>query len=287
MIDEAGQAVPQAAVGAIVLAKRSVVVGDPLQIPPVLSLPENLNAEICKFINIDLIEWSATAASTQTLADQASRFKSTFITDIGDREVRLPLLVHRRCQNPMFDASNSIAYAGQMVHVVRPKCPEPIGSALGPARWIDVNGDAKTKWCSDEGDAVVQMLIELAGSDVTNLDVFIITPFKIVEQEMRRRLDRETDMMLAFGVKLDEWRRDRVGTIHTFQGREADTVILLLCAPKASQHRARQWAASPPNIINAVVSRAKQTLYVVGSAVAWAGAGTNLQVLQRQLSQSA
>ncbi len=126
-------------------AKRSIVVGDPLQIPPVVSLPETLNAEICKFFDIDHIEWSAPAASTQTLADQASRFKSTFIMDTGDREVGLPLLVHRRCQNPMFDVSNSIAYAGQMVHAVGPRRPGPIGSALGPSRWIDVNGDAETK----------------------------------------------------------------------------------------------------------------------------------------------
>lgn len=287
LIDEAGQAVPQAAVGAIMRAKRSIVVGDPLQIPPVVALPEKLNAEICKFFNIDQIEWSAPAASTQTLADQASRFKSTFVMDVGDREVGLPLLVHRRCQNPMFDVSNSIAYAGQMVHAVGPKKPGYIGSALGRSHWVDINGDAETKWCPDEGEAVVRMLKELAASGITNPDVFIITPFKIVEQNMRRRLDSETDLLRAFGVKLDEWCRDRVGTIHTFQGREADTVILLLGAPKASQQRARQWAASPPNIINVAVSRAKQNLYVVGSAAAWAGAGTSLQVLHRQLAQSA
>ncbi|WP_348773184.1 AAA domain-containing protein [Franconibacter sp. IITDAS19] len=287
LVDEAGQAVPQAAVGAIMRSKRSIVVGDPLQIPPVVSLPEKLNAEICKFFNIDQIEWSAPAASTQTLADQASRFKSTFFTDIGNREVGLPLLVHRRCQNPMFDVSNSIAYAGQMVHAVGPKRPGSIGSALGRSHWVDINGDAETKWCPDEGEAVVRMLKELAASGITNPDVFIITPFKIVEQNMRRRLDSETDLLRAFGVNLDEWCRDRVGTIHTFQGREADTVILLLGAPKASQQRARQWAASPPNIINVAVSRAKQNLYVVGSAAAWAGAGTSLQVLQRQLTQSA
>ncbi|MFH3015009.1 AAA domain-containing protein [Serratia marcescens] len=287
LVDEAGQAVPQAAVGAIMRAKRSIVVGDPLQIPPVVSLPEKLNAEICKFFNIDQIEWSAPAASTQTLADQASRFKSTFVMDVGDREVGLPLLVHRRCQNPMFDVSNSIAYAKQMVHAVGPKRPGSIGSALGRSRWVDINGDAETKWCPDEGEAVVRLLKELAASGITNPDVFIITPFKIVEQNMRRRLDSETDLLRAFGVKLDEWCRDRVGTIHTFQGREADTVILLLGAPKASQQRARQWAASPPNIINVAVSRAKQNLYVVGSAAAWAGAGTSLQVLHRQLAQSA
>ena len=286
LVDEAGQSVPQAAVGAIMRAKRSIVVGDPLQIPPVVSLPEKLNAEICKFFDIDQIEWSAPAASTQTLADQASRFKSTFVMDVGDREVGLPLLVHRRCQNPMFDVSNSIAYAGQMVHAVGPKKPGSIGSALGRSHWVDINGDAETKWCPDEGEAVVRMLKELAASGITNPDVFIITPFKIVEQNMRRRLDSETDLLRAFGVKLDEWCRDRVGTIHTFQGREADTVILLLGAPKASQQRARQWAASPPNIINVAVSRAKQNLYVVGSVAAWAGAGTSLQVLHRQLAQS-
>ncbi len=283
LVDEAGQAVPQAAVGAIMRAKRTIVVGDPLQIPPVVSLPEKLTSEICKFFDIDQAEWSAPAASTQTLADQASRFKSTFITDIGDREVGLPLLVHRRCQNPMFDVSNTIAYAGQMVHAVGPQRPGPIGRALGRSRWIDVNGSAETKWCPAEGDAVVGMLTALAAAGVRDPDIFVITPFKVVEQEMRRRLDRETELLRSLGVKPDEWARDRVGTIHTFQGREADTVILLLGAPKASQHRARQWAASPPNIINVAVSRAKQNLYVVGSAMTWSAAGTSLQVLQRAL----
>ena len=59
----------------------------------------------------------------------------------------------------------------------------------------------------------------------------------------------------------------------------------------------RQWQDKPnlyplkksnlPNIINVAVSRAKQNLYVVGSAAAWAGAGTSLQVLKRELEQSA
>lgn len=283
LVDEAGQAVPQAAVGAIMRAKRTIVVGDPLQIPPVVSLPEKLNSEICKFFDIDQTEWSAPTASTQTLADQASRFKSTFVTDIGDREVGLPLLVHRRCQNPMFDVSNAIAYAGQMVHAVGPRQPGPIGEALGKSRWVNVNGSAETKWCPAEGNAVVDMLVTLAAAGVQAPDIFIITPFKVVEQEMRRRIERETELLRSLGVKDDEWVRDRVGTIHTFQGREADTVILLLGAPKSNQHRARQWAASPPNIINVAVSRAKQNLYVVGSAVAWSAAGTSLQVLQRAL----
>jgi len=59
LIDEAGQSLPQAAVGAVMRAKRTVVVGDPLQIPPVTSLPVRLCSDICRFFKIDPMVWSA------------------------------------------------------------------------------------------------------------------------------------------------------------------------------------------------------------------------------------
>src|SRR3546814_16629947 len=88
---------------------------------------------------------------------------------------------------------------------------------------------------------------------------------------MKRRLEREGALFAALRVKVDEWVDNRVGTIHTVQGREADTVILVLGAPNSSQNGARGWAANTPNILNVAVSRAKQHLYVVCSHGAWSG----------------
>jgi superfamily I DNA and/or RNA helicase len=181
----------------------------------------------------------------------------------------------------MFGMSNRIAYDGQMVQVPRPRDTGAIGAILGPSKWFDIDGEAQSKWCPAEGDLVVTVLKKITAAGITDPDLFIITPFRIVAQEMRRRLERESQLLSSLRVDANEWANTRVGTIHTVQGREADTVIFVLGAPKASQNGARVWAAGTPNILNVAVSRAKQNLYVVGSRGAWSGIGH-----ARELAQS-
>jgi AAA domain len=273
LIDEAGQSTPQSAVGAILRCKRSIVVGDPLQIPPLVTLPEKLNIGICELFKIDKTEWAAPDASCQTLAARSSRYQATFSSDQGPRRVGIPLLVHRRCQEPMFRISNGIAYNDQMVHAVGAKNADGVGAVLGPSAWFDVDGDAQSKWCPAEGAVVINLMTQLVESVMKDPDVFIISPFRIVAVEMGRLLEDHPDILGALSVDRKKWIKDRVGTIHTFQGREADSVILLLGAPAITQHSARTWAAGTPNILNVAVSRAKQNIYVVGSFGAWGGVG--------------
>jgi hypothetical protein len=273
LIDEAGQATPQSAVGLLMRSKRAVIVGDPLQIPPVVSLPQRLILEVAKYFGVGVEDWIAPDASVQTLGDQASYLKSEFRSEVGIREVGIPLLVHRRCQEPMFGISNQIAYDGQMVHAVSASTLGPVATTLGPSRWLNVDGNAQNKWCPQEGEAVVQLLSKLAAAGVQRPDVYVITPFRIVAHELRRRIESEPGLLQRLGVSPDDWLRDRVGTIHTFQGKEAEAVIAVLGAPMATQQGARRWAASTPNIFNVMVSRAKQTIYVVGSRTAWSSIG--------------
>jgi len=272
LVDEAGQATPQSAVGAMLRSKRVIVVGDPLQVPPVVALPERLVLEVCKYFKVSPQEWAAPDASVQTVADEASHYQAEFKADSGTRRVGLPLLVHRRCLEPMFGISNRIAYDGQMVHAAQAK-ESPIATVLGPSAWINVDGSASTKWCQAEGDVVVRMLHELASAGLQQPDLYIITPFRIVAHELRRQLQTHRHILERLQVDPDDWITDRVGTIHTFQGKEAEAVIAILGAPMAEQQGARRWACGTPNILNVLVSRAKSRLYVVGSRAAWGGVG--------------
>jgi hypothetical protein len=263
LIDEAGQTSPQAAVGAIMRSGRVVVVGDPMQVEPVVTLPESLVRNVCHHFDVPEADFAAPVASVQALGDRASRYVTQFELPEGSRSVGLPLLVHRRCAEPMFGISNAVAYENLMVKAT-PARQSRIGQVLRDSRWYHVAGSATGHWCEEEGQVLVRMLSRLREAQV-DLDLYVISPFREVALRARALL-RMTTALRAFPV-------ERVGTIHTVQGREAEAVIFLLGAPEQAQEGARRWAGSRPNLLNVAVTRAKERLYVVGNHDLWRTAG--------------
>lgn len=279
LVDEAGQAVPQATVGAMMRTKRSVVVGDPLQIEPVVTLPNSLTEEICAFFGIDPLKYNAPEASVQTVADAASMYCAKFPIGSGHRDVGAPLLVHRRCDSPMFDISNEIAYSNLMVQAKNPSKANP---PLDPSSWIDVVGKpGPDKWCADEAAVLIDMLQKLRTSGAS-ADFYVVTPFVIVQDNLRQELLR-SGVLNGWVDRPDAWVWEHVGTVHTVQGREAGTVFFVLGAQASSQDGARNWAGSRPNLVNVAVTRAKTSLYVIGNRSLWKTAGV-FSVLHRFLS---
>lgn len=69
---------------------------------------------------------------------------------------------------------------------------------------------------------------------------------------------------------VQDWLTDEnnphIGTVHTFQGREANEVIFLLGCDEDSKKSAN-WVKK--NIINVAVSRARYRLYVIGDIKVW------------------
>jgi superfamily I DNA and/or RNA helicase len=284
-VDEAGQASPQSAVGALMRAKRVLIVGDPAQVEPVVMLPDSLTNAICLRFGVDPDNFGAPSASVQTLADSASTYKSEFPTRVGGRIVGAPLLVHRRCAEPMFSTSNSVAYAGLMVSATPPR-ESRIREILGPSRWLNIRGSGEDKWSQEEGERALLLLRRLAEAGVKP-DIYLVTPFVIVADRLRQ-LIRASGILQAWQINDDwRWTAERVGTIHTVQGREAEAVILVLGAPLVSQTGARGWAGSRPNLLNVAVTRAKEVLYVIGNRELWEHAGVFTELASRLPSDDA
>jgi hypothetical protein len=269
LIDEAGQALPQAAAGALMRAKRSVIVGDPLQIEPVVSLSPMLVQKLAGAFGVDHLEWTAPEASAQRLADRAGPYAAVFTREDAYIRVGAPLLVHRRCDEPMFGISNAVSYGRNMVSAVQSKA-SVIGDVLGPSSWVHVVSNSGSKWSADEGKTILRILESLAEQGLEEPDIFIISPFRIVQDQMRQLIIRHEGLIARLSkLSARNWAYERIGTVHTFQGREAEAVIFLLGAPNENQKGARGWAGYPPNIVNVAVTRAKQRLYVVGNRQLW------------------
>lgn len=147
-----------------------------------------------------------------------------------------------------------------------------IGEVLGNSLWLQVHGEAQAKWSEAEGQIALDMLRKLF-EEIEEPDVFVITSFRLVAQNPRRRIQDSAPISHLVPRPVSRWTLDRVGTIHTFQGKEAEAVILVLGAPQDASAGARCWAGRSPNLLNVAVSRAKRRLYVIGNHEAWKNAG--------------
>ncbi len=259
LVDEAGQAVPQNAVGALWRCRHAVVVGDPLQLEPITTIPFEAEQAIREHFGVGK-EWLTGRESVQSLADRLNRLGTTLPGAERSVWVGAPLTVHRRCDQPMFELSNTIAYRGLMLRATDPALGQEFATrypALPQSKWIDVHSEvSRGHWIPAEGVEVDRILAHLAGIKFDLSKVMTIGPFRDVAQQLEER------------ERARKFSGLRAGTIHTAQGKEADVVILVLGSEPA-RDGARAWAASKPNLLNVAVSRAKRRLYVVGDRDAW------------------
>lgn len=273
-IDEAGQALPQLACGAIWRSKRVVVVGDPLQIEPVDTMPPELAKLLAEQQGLTPEELFGNH-SVQNLADKASKY-GTLVTN-GQEEIWIgtPLKVHRRCIEPMFKIANKISYHNTMVCATPPPKKEVVDKLIVNTGFAHVEGSTKGKhYVPEQAEIVIALILEsfrdLTIDDQEYPNIFVISPFSEVVKSLRKELGDRLIQHKHFldKKKLRKWVRESVGTVHTFQGKQANSVILCLgCDAKSKT--AAQWAASKPNLLNVALTRAKYRFTVVGDRALW------------------
>ncbi|MGQ3385552.1 AAA domain-containing protein [Bacillus velezensis] len=250
-IDEAGQATPQQAAGALWRSQKAIVVGDPIQIEPVVTIDRTILGDIKKYYGIE-DRFIEIGSSVQSLADMANPFG---MYSSKGQWVGAPLWVHRRCLDPMFTISNQIAYDNKMVLAVKKK---------GRSGWFDCKGVATNKqFVKEQADLVAEEIYSEWKNASNAPDIYVITPFTAVKDGLKKTIKKRLAELGVPKKMVNDWTRSSIGTIHTFQGKEADTVYFVVGTDQNSDGAAN-WSCSKPNLINVAVTRAKKEFYIVG-----------------------
>ena len=280
IIDEAGQATPFSAMGLLYRSNRCIIVGDPLQVEPVMTVTLTLIRAIANKYELNKLEkefniagkifnYTSPSLSIQTLADYANLYYGK----IGETEVGCPLVVHRRCLSPMFDISNRISYDNRMINKCMPDKIK-VDYVLEKNEFIDVKGQEAgngNHYVKEQGEKIIEIIkdcIENRGIKVfeNSKNLYVISPFTTVINGLKN------DIKKAFKDEnkeaVNNWCNTCLGTVHKFQGKEANSVILLLGCDNNSKSSA-QWAAQAANILNVAATRAKKRFAIIGDLELW------------------
>ena len=286
IIDEAGQASPHMLVGALFRAQKAIVVGDPKQIEPVQTVQdlfvERIGGEgIGKYRSKEL--------SVQSLADAQNPFAGIIKNLEGSESwVGCPLVIHRRCKDPMFTVANELSYGGFMINKTMDS-DDPIDPCKESC-WITYDASniesstGKDRYIKVQGQIAFELIQKLRARNAEFKDIFIITPFTSVAQGFRTYMQSINDDVVNWSDKDNKsgWLKDNIGTVHTFQGKEAKVVIYMLgCQSDSSANGAIKWVNA--NNVNVAFTRAKEYIYVIGDATKWAELNKNLAFAQRYL----
>ena len=286
IIDEAGQASPHMLVGALLRAQKAIVVGDPKQIEPVQTV-QDLFVE--KIGGEDLGKYRSKELSVQSLADAQNPFAGIIKNlDGSESWVGCPLVIHRRCKDPMFTVANELSYGGFMINKTMDS-DDPIDPCKESC-WITYDASniesstGKDRYIKVQGQIAFELIQKLRARNAEFKDIFIITPFTSVAHGFKTYMQSISDDIVNWTDKDNKsgWLKDNIGTVHTFQGKEAKVVIYMLgCQSDGSANGAIKWVNA--NNVNVAFTRAKEYIYVIGDATKWAELNKNLAFTQRYL----
>lgn len=247
VIDEASQCTLAHVLPLAYRAKRLVIVGDPQQLKPVVT------------IDNELLRTLAVEAGTTHAALVAARHtygEDSAFTAFAARVPNGPLLLdeHYRCHPEIIRFCNEQFYDGRLQVLTSVDAEGPRG-----LDWHDVAGTTEPGVNGSvlnraEAEAVAAWVL---ASGLSRDQVAVVTPFRPQARLIRSLLEEQMP-----GV--------RVGTAHTFQGGECETVVFSTVLSEGAQAGTVAWVEGERNLINVAVSRARKHLVVFGNAAALA-----------------
>ena len=254
IVDEAGQIPCHQPFPLLVRSRRSIFLGDPWQLEPVIPLSEP-DRDVYRgkaFLALGLTDtdydrYSPTACTAYHRAAGGSGREG----DLGNGII---LRQHYRSVPAIARFCARLCYRDMEVKT-SPK-PSRLGANL-MACHVEGNQTGHVNWAEIEAvEALIEELLT-AGYSLHSPDnsgtIGVISPY-------RRQVEALAERLLSPGPDLT---RESIGTVHTFQGGQKSAIILSTrqCQPTDSL-----WFINRrPNLLNVAVSRARELFILVGN----------------------
>jgi len=238
VIDEASHVDQVRAAPVLARARRALIVGDPRQL------------RFVSFVSdVDVAEVLARHGADERLD---VRRVSTYDLAAGAAPA-IWLDEHHRCAPHLIGFSARRFYADRIAVATR----HPRTEVRDSIDVIRVSDASVTKGVNAaEVAAVVEVVHGLAASGRTGIGV--VSPFRPQAEAI------EAALLAAFPVEQIVALGLRVGTVHAFQGSEADVVVASLGLVSADAAGRRRFVADP-HLFNVLITRARERLIVVTS----------------------
>jgi len=253
LADEAGMIKVQDLLSILVKSKRAIIIGDPKQLPPIVTMHFLFEKYLRNKTSND--EFFNMYSPTQVSAYH--RAAGTIEGGYKATGYGIMLDEHRRCQKPIAELFIKVAeYDGVKIKTPQKdiKLLEPFKSNLLFFNVID--RDKKDSHINEkEIEAIKKILDILDKSENFDIetDVGIITPYTKQEQRLIEEL----------GSRIDHTKDSKkIGTVHKFQGVEFKVIIF---SPVVSKEEdSLKFINKDPSMVNVSISRAKDLFIVIG-----------------------
>lgn len=222
IMDEASQVDIKTGALALSCAMNAVIVGDDKQLPNVVSQEEALALQAILL--------------TYKVDDRYNEITHSFLQSCVEVFKDIPVTLlreHYRCHPKIIEFCNQHFYNGELVAMTDDNAEDNV---LQVVQTVEGN-HARGHFNQREIDVIVQEVLPQCADSGS---IGIITPYRQQADEINKALGK-----------------DIASTVHKYQGRECDTIIMSMVDNKPTEF------SDDSNLLNVAISRAKTHLYVV------------------------
>lgn len=279
IIDEASQCSLATALPLAYRAKRLAVIGDPNQLTPVITLSDAL---LRKIAASELFDDDDLARRGAHYREGSAYFAFAHVLE-SDSQQPIVLDEHYRCHPHIARWFNHEFYRGALTvltDVARmPRNRRSIG-------WIDVSGEAArgsaASWTNvAEAERAIQEITALLRPGCRSVGV--VTPFA-AQAALIDRMARRDEHLGAERLAASDFG---CGTAHRFQGGERDAIVVSAVLTPGIPRQTAAWVERERYLINVAVSRARQSLILLGHPEIRAAGSPTLASLRTYLLDAA